>query len=200
MKKFNVTYEIDYVHRVTVGVMAQDEQSALTKAEQVFDQGINDTETMPLLYDDFDEKERGGLIFTVQEVRDFAERDESVKEIQRRQFAFNACRALLAGDFGTAMKIVGQATGQDNSSRDLKIAVVVEGGVVQSIVSDQPSLLPNDVLVIDYGIDGSDEDDRCLVPQDYGYDAHAVVYSHSPELPKIGLDAVFERFQLMRRL
>lgn len=202
MKKFNVTYEIDYVHRVMVGIEAQDEQAALAQAEQAFDQGViwDDTEAMPLLYDDFDEKEGESLIFTAQEVPSFPEPDDSVKEIKLRQFAFDACLALLAGEFETAMKSAAHATGQDNSSRDLKLAVVVEGGIVQSIVSDQPSLLPNDVLVIDYDIDGTSEADHWPVPQDYGDDAPAIVYSQSPELPKIGLDAVFEHFQLKRRL
>lgn len=197
MKKFNVTYEIDYVHRVTVGIEAQDEQSALVKAEQVFGQGViwDDTD-MPLLYDDFEEKDGESLIFTAQEVSDFPEPDASVKEIKRRQFAFDACRALLSGDFEAAMMLSRQATGQLKSSRDLKIAVVIEGGIVQSIVSDQPSLLP-DVLVINYDIDGTSDGDHWLVPQDYGDDARAIVYSRVPELPKIGLDAVVENFQLM---
>lgn len=199
MKKFNVTYEIDYVHRVMVGIEAQNKQAA--QAEQAFDQGViwDDTEAMPLLYDDFDEQEGESLIFIAQQVSDFPEPDGSVKEIKRRQFAFDACRALLAGEFETAMKSAAQALGQENASRDLKLAVVIEGGIVQAIVSDQPSRLPNDVLVIDYDIGGSDENDCCSVPQDNGDDVQAMVYSRCPELPKIGLDAVFEHFQLTRK-
>lgn len=201
MKKFNVTYEIDYVHRVTIGVEAQDAHTALNKAEQAFDQGfIWDDTDLPLLYDDFNEKDGESLDFTAQEVSDFPEPDESVKEIKRRQFAFDACLTLLAGDFDTAMSLASQATGQDKASGDLKIAVVVEGGIVQSIVSDQPSLLPNDVLVIDYDIKGTNEVDHWLVPQDCGDDARAIVYSRASELPKIGLDAIYERFQLIRGL
>lgn len=202
MKKFNVTYEIDYVHRVMVGIEAQNKQAAQAQAEQAFNQGViwDDTEAMPLLYDDFDEKEGESLIFTAQEVSDFPEPDDSVKEIKRRQFAFDACRQLLDGQFETAMLAAAQALGQENAFRDLKLAVVIEGGIVQAIVSDQPSRLPNDVLVIEYDIDGSDEGDRCSVPQDLGDDAQAIVYSRWPELPKIGLDSVFEHFQLTGKL
>jgi len=34
--------------------------------------------------------------------------------------------------------------------QDLKIAVVIEGGIIQAIVSDQPSRLPDYIRVIDY--------------------------------------------------
>lgn len=206
MKKFNVTYEIDYVHCVTVGVEAQDAHTAINKAEQAFDQGdIWDDTDMPLLYDDFNEKDGESLNFTAQEVSDFPEPDESVKELKRRQVAFEACQALLAGDIEKAMTLAGRVMGHDDLDKNTsncypKIAIAIQGGFVQSVVSDQPSLLPNDVLVIDYDINGTNKVDHWLVPQDSGDDARAIVYSRAPELPKIGLDAIFERFQLIRGL
>jgi hypothetical protein len=75
--------------------------------------------------------------------------------------------------------------------RDLKMAVVLEGGIVQSIIADQPDRLPDNILVIDYDNDGWEEDDLAPIVQDNGSQALAHVYQISPELPRIDLDALF---------
>ncbi|MGR9052754.1 MAG: hypothetical protein ACU84J_08910 [Gammaproteobacteria bacterium] len=110
----------------------------MAKAEQAFDQGViwDDTGNMPLLYDDFEEKEVESLVFTAQEVSDFSEPDASVKALKCQQVAFEACRALLVGDFETASNLACQATDAEitDRTRDLvtpKIAVTLEGGIVQ---------------------------------------------------------------------
>ena len=50
MKKFAVSYAIDYVHRVMVGVTAADSNSAIAIASQAFDEGLiwDDTSEIPL--------------------------------------------------------------------------------------------------------------------------------------------------------
>ena len=59
-KKFVVSYEIDYVHRVSVGIEATDQAEAQQIAEQAFNEALiwDDTETMPLLSDDYHEVRR----------------------------------------------------------------------------------------------------------------------------------------------
>lgn len=51
---------------------------------------------MPLLYDDFEEVDLGhGSTFLTQEVDQFPEPDSSVKALQQKEAAFQACRALI---------------------------------------------------------------------------------------------------------
>jgi len=50
-KKFIVSYEIDYIHRVSVGIEALNEIEAQQRAEQAFNDATiwDDTEAMPPL-------------------------------------------------------------------------------------------------------------------------------------------------------
>ena len=98
-KKFAATYEIDYTHRVVVGVSAPDAETAKQLANDAFDEGTiwNDTEDMPLLFDDYEEVNDETLLFSAEEISEFPEPDSSVKAIKQKEFAFYACMALLAG-------------------------------------------------------------------------------------------------------
>jgi hypothetical protein len=98
-KKFAATYEIDYTHRVVVGVTAPDAETAKQLASNAFDEGTiwNDTEDMPLLFDDYEEVNDETLLFSAEEISEFPEPDSSVKAIKQKEFAFYVCQALLAG-------------------------------------------------------------------------------------------------------
>ena len=111
MKKFAVSYAIDYVHRVVVGVTAADSNSAIAIASQAFDEGLiwDDTSEMPLLFDDYEEIDGETLRYTAEEVSEFPEIDSSVKHINEKQFAFYACQALLSGDIESARGFARQA-------------------------------------------------------------------------------------------
>jgi hypothetical protein len=104
LKKYAVTYTIDYHHRVVVGVAASDSDAAIKMASNAFDEGAiwDNTPEMPLLFDDYEEKEGESLCFFSEEVSEFPEPDSSVKELQKREFAFYACQALLAGEVSAA--------------------------------------------------------------------------------------------------
>lgn len=104
MKKFAVSYTIDYVHRVVVGVTAHDAESALKIAGNAFDEGgiWDDTPEMPLLFDDYEEKDGESLCFCQETVSEFPKPDSSVTEIKQKAFAFYACQALLAGEVESA--------------------------------------------------------------------------------------------------
>ncbi|GAB6142458.1 hypothetical protein JCM14076_31880 [Methylosoma difficile] len=95
--KFIVTYEINYVHRVQVGVIATNKDTAILSAKQAFDHGSiwDDTQEMPLLYDQYIEIGDDSLTFSAEPVADFPESDESVNDIRRKENAFKACNYLL---------------------------------------------------------------------------------------------------------
>ena len=95
--KHEITYTLGYLHRVTVGVEADNGEAALRIAQQAFDNGLiwDDTPAMPLLYDDFEEN-GDGLDWEVQAVEAFSQQDPSVKVLQAQQKALEACRALVA--------------------------------------------------------------------------------------------------------
>lgn len=111
--KFAVTYEIDYTHRVVVGVTATDAESAKQLAQTAFDESTiwDNTQNMPLLFDDFEEVNGETLRFSAEEVSAFPEPDASVKAIKRKEFAFYACQALLAGEIDSARDFAKQALG-----------------------------------------------------------------------------------------
>lgn len=76
------------------------------------------------------------------------------------------------------------------------IAIVMEGGVIQSVVSDNPSLVPANIIikVIDYDVEGRDSRLH-VVPQDDGTLAEALVYEVAIEQTGISLDGI----ELVRR-
>ncbi|MDX8128133.1 hypothetical protein QLH52_12630 [Methylomonas sp. OY6] len=60
-----VSYEIDYVHRVSVGITADSPEAAQLIAEQAFNDATiwDDTAAMPLLFDDYHESEGESLVW-----------------------------------------------------------------------------------------------------------------------------------------
>ncbi|WP_051299709.1 hypothetical protein [Methylobacter luteus] len=104
LKKFAVSYTIDYQHRIVVGISALNAESAIKIATKAFDEGEiwEDTPDMPLLFDDYEEIEGETLEFFAEEVSEFPEPDSSVIKLKQDQFAYQACRSLLEGDFNVA--------------------------------------------------------------------------------------------------
>lgn len=111
VKKFAVTYTIDYSHRVVVGIAATDSEAALKIAEQAFDEGViwDDSPEMPLLFDDYEECEGESLTFAAEEIPAFPEPDSSVKQLKVNQFAFNCAQALLSGETALAFEFAQKA-------------------------------------------------------------------------------------------
>lgn len=99
MPKFLVSYELPYVHRVTIGIEADSAEQAKGEAEFCFDQGTawDDTPDMPLIYDDYEESDTGNcLTFKAEPVDEFPEKAPIVRYFQARETALAACRALVA--------------------------------------------------------------------------------------------------------
>lgn len=74
-------------------------------------------------------------------------------------------------------------------SKRPKVAIVLEGGIVQAIVSDQPEQVDVDFTVIDYDTDGVDEAELVAVPQSDGYLSQALAYDPGFGCADIDLDA-----------
>lgn len=72
------------------------------------------------------------------------------------------------------------------------LAVVLEGGVVQSVVSDRPEELHAELMVIDYDSQGMDEQDLSQIPQSDGEMAQAWVYSPDLDKATIDLDGIID--------
>lgn len=76
----------------------------------------------------------------------------------------------------------------DSNSRN-RVAVVLEGGIVQSVVADRPEEI--EIAVIDYDADGCDESEIARLTQPDGSTSDAWVYDCMIERPRISLDEVF---------
>jgi len=96
-KSFVVSYEIAYVHRVSVGVEATDQTAARQIIEQAFNEALiwDDTETMPLLSDDFLESGDDSMVWKCELVDQLPEPDSSVRQLKSEQAAMRVCRGLI---------------------------------------------------------------------------------------------------------
>jgi hypothetical protein len=96
-KKFIVSYEIDYIHRVSVGIEALNETEAQQLAEQAFNDATiwDDTEALPLLSDDYYESGDEGMNWECEAVEHFPAADHSVHQLCKEQAAFRVCRGLI---------------------------------------------------------------------------------------------------------
>lgn len=137
-RRFFVSYEIDYVHRVSVGVVAEDSEQAQQLAEQAFNDATiwDDTATMPLLSDEFHEVEDESLIWECVEVEQWPPPDHSIRQLKREQTAMQVCRDLVS-----AYK-TGEARGGGIDWRDLEallpLALTAIGKPIQPIESIEP--------------------------------------------------------------
>ena len=100
-KRYVLEYELPYVHTVQVGIEAISPEAAEQRAFELFDAGEiwDNTHETPLLYDDFDETGDAPLTFTIEQElaidEPWPEPAVCVKELQRREEAFKACRLLI---------------------------------------------------------------------------------------------------------
>ncbi|APZ42528.1 hypothetical protein [Acidihalobacter ferrooxydans] len=97
MRKYIVSYALDYTHDVSVGVEAETKEAALAKAESAFNEGTiwDDTRRIPLLYDDFNESDGNTLEFEAEEVDAWPKPDASVLDLKSRQMALSVCRQIV---------------------------------------------------------------------------------------------------------
>ena len=214
--KYVIQYTLPYEHRVMVGIEADNSDEAVRKAETLFDQGDiwQDTATVPLLLDDYEETGDSSLLFTVEQtLRDdepWPTPDPSVVTLRRRDAACLASRLLVEayrrgearggsidwGDLDDAYQAALRATGSSSDGSKPSptcetLVVVLEGGIVQAVIADQPDTAP-DVAVVDYDTDGYEPDEQRPITQSDGSQSLALVIEHFVEPAGINLDEVFQ--------
>jgi hypothetical protein len=69
-----------------------------------------------------------------------------------------------------------------------KIAVIVEGGIVQSVVTNDEALIGQKILIIDYDIDGCDLDKITAIDQGDGTTVDAYVYGGVTSIERAAID------------
>ena len=89
MPQFTVSYSLRYEHVVQVGLCAQDEVHAVNLVQAAFDAGTlwDDTQSMRLLIDDWEECDNNQLIFEPLQVVELPAPDCSVAETKRHSMA-----------------------------------------------------------------------------------------------------------------
>jgi len=94
---FVVSYEIDYVHRVSVGITADSPEAAQQIAEQAFNDATiwDDTANVPLLSDEYLESGDESLAWECVAVEQWPEPDHSVRQLKKEQAAMQVCRGLV---------------------------------------------------------------------------------------------------------
>ena len=96
-QKFVVSYQLDYVHSVSVGIEAHNQAEAQQIAEQAFNEAViwDDTEAIPLLSDEYYESGDELMVWECELVEQFPEPDHSVLRLKQEQAAFRVCRGLI---------------------------------------------------------------------------------------------------------
>jgi len=192
MTRYVVQYSLDYEHRVQVGIEAASPEAAIEQAEAAFDTGTiwDDTGQMPLLFDDYEERDDQSPRFeVVAEVDAWPAPDSSVLHQRRSSAAERACRLLVEAyrrgeesggsvaweDLDTAYAAALEAL--DGNRRPgipapVRVLVGVEGGVVQGATAN----VSMELMVVDYDCDG--DPDAVEVPQTGGGTSLASVACH----------------------
>lgn len=95
--KFVVKYSLAYDHVVSVGIEAGSSEEALAEAERQFDSGDlwNNTPSMPLLEDSFEEQDDNVLEFECEAVEQWPEPSPAATDLMGTQAMVRACRALV---------------------------------------------------------------------------------------------------------
>jgi hypothetical protein len=91
------SYEIDYVHRVSVGITAASPGAAQQIAEDAFNDATiwDDTAAMPLLSDEYLESGDESLVWECVAVEQLPEPDYSVRQLKQEKAAMRVCRGLV---------------------------------------------------------------------------------------------------------
>ena len=99
MSKYVVTYTLPYEHVVRIGIEAESAEAAQTLAETAFNDGVlwDNTPTMPLLMDEYEETGDAGVPVTFQAtpVIEWPEADNSILKALRDKTTHQVARQLI---------------------------------------------------------------------------------------------------------
>jgi hypothetical protein len=113
---------------------------------------------------------------------------------QREWVASGGAEMDIATDGGTLTPLdvdaIDSLCERINADSTPRIAVVMEGGTVQSIVTDTPGLIGTRIMVIDYDTDQASDDETIQVPQENGGLSRAMRQGMHITLGSIGLKEV----------
>lgn len=133
---------------------------------------------------------------------DAEQRDEAAPDLLRRAAKLEAALSALVADAkrrpenweGAEGDLIANAEGLLDRLPDpepVRIAIVIEGGLVCGLVSNRPDRLMHlEVMTLDYDTEGADEDELYLVEQDDQTWEPAVVVKHSIGPAGIVLDTM----------
>jgi hypothetical protein len=210
MTRYIVQYRLDYQHRVQVGIEATSPEAAIDLAQAAFDNATiwSYTGRMPLLFDDYEERDGQPLIFeVVAEVETWPEPEASVLHQRRASAAERACHLLLeayrrgeeSGDsiawedldaaHAAALEALDGCCRQ-RVTETLRVFVGVEGGVVQGTTAN----VPMELMVVDYDCDGDPE--AIPVPQTGGGTSLASVACHETLVDPDTVRALWRRMAM----
>ena len=215
--KYIVQCTVPYVQRLTVGIEADSPEGAIEMTRVWSETGdtIQDEKVVSLLRDEYEADDSLESITIEQELAEDApwpEYDEGANSSHQHESAFQVGKLLIDAYSNGEMRggsidwdehdqanqaALKAASHQKFPSRTkagnrcIRLAVVLEGGIVQSVIADQPDAAPA-VAIIDYDIDGQEPEALSLITQSDGSQSKAYIVEPWIEPTHINLDEVFQ--------
>ena len=215
--KYIVQCTVPYVQRLTVGIEADSPEGAIEMTRVWSETGdtIQDEKVVSLLRDEYEADDSLESITIEQELAEDApwpEYDEGANSSHQHESAFQVGKLLIDAysngemrggsidwdeldqAYRAALKAASHQEDPARSKTDFRcsrLAVVLEGGIVQSVIADQPDAAPA-VAIIDYDIDGQEPEALSLITQSDGSQSKAYIVEPWIEPTHINLDEVFQ--------
>ena len=218
--KYVVQCTAPYVERFMVGIEAASPDEAIKKAKAMSETGdiMQASEEVPLLLDE-SEGDDSLVRFTIEqelaENEPWPEPDGYVNTRHQHEAAFQVGKLLIEAyrrgetrggsidwdELDLAYQAALKAACNNEhppcvktGKRCSRLDIVLEGGIVQSVIADRPGVAPA-VAVIDYNVEGHEPEDLCRITQYDGQQSKAYVIESHIEPARIDLDEVFRHIE-----